>query len=97
MAQNLALNRDMWAEQRQKLLAEANAELKSVLLSLRMPATRCQWSEWLSANLVEFKEKMRTAPRLRREGNKRVFARPDLPAPAHRIQPLLRKRLCKAE
>ena len=96
MAQHLALNRDALAERRQRLLAEAEADLKSELLSLRVPATRPQWAEWLRANLGELRELMRTAPQLRRERNKRVFARPDLPAAVRRIGPLLERRTCVA-
>ena len=41
---------------------------------------------------------MRSAAARRREGNARLRARPDLPAPARRIQPLLnKKRSCSTE
>ena len=97
MSEHVAQNRAALEERKQLMLVEADADLQRLLASFAIPVTRSQWSQWLSGNIGEFRAKMRTATALRRQGNVRVRASPDLPAPARRIQPLLEKRLCDAE
>ena len=97
MSAHVAQHREALAEQKRGLLAKADRELKELLASFVAPVTRPQWAEWLSHNSAEFRERMRTASTTRREGNKRLVARPDLPAPAPRIAPQVAKRACNAE
>lgn len=97
MSAHVALHRDALAAKKRGLLAVADRELKELLASFSVPVTRPQWAEWLSHNSAEFRERMRTASSSRREGNKRLFARPDLPAPARRITRQVAKRSCNAE
>ena len=97
MSAYVAEHRPSLEARKAKLLAEADAELQKLLASLPLPATRDQWAEWLSNNIDEFKEQMRTATTRRRQGNVRMRARPGLPAPARRLQPqAARQRLTNA-
>ena len=74
-------------KQRREARQKTEASLQNLLKSFSVPVTRPQWSEWLSENITEFRALMRTATSTRREGNVRVRARPDLPAPLRRIGP----------
>ena len=85
----VAEHRGALEEQKRKQLCKADAELQQLLASFTLPVTRPQWAEWLHTNIGEFRAKMLSAPALRRQGNARLFARPDLPAPARRLQPPL--------
>ena len=91
MSSFVAEHRAALEEQKRTQLCTADAELQQLLASFTLPATRPQWAEWLHNNIAEFRAKMLMAPTLRRQGNVRVFARPDLPAPARRIQPPMDK------
>ena len=87
MSAFVAEHRQALEEQKRAQLRTADVELKQLLDTFTLPVTRPQWAEWLSNNIAEFRAKMQTAPTQRRQGNVRLFARPDLPAPAQRIQP----------
>ena len=97
MDAHVAQNRAALAEKKHTMLGEADFELRRALASFKIPVTRPQWAQWLSDNIDVFRANMRTATALRRQGNVRIRARPGLPAPARRIQPLLDKRSCDAE
>ena len=97
MRTHVAQHRDALANQKRVMLALADAELKALLASCSVPVTRPQWAEWLSRNIAEFRQTMRTATSTRRQGNVRLFARPDLLAPARRIAPQVRRLSCNAE
>ena len=87
MGAPVADNREALQERKTTLLAEADESLAALLGAFVIPVTRPQWAQWLDDNYDQFRELMRTAPALRRQGNVRVRARPGLPAPARRIQP----------
>ena len=76
---------------------KAEANLHSLLNSFSVPVARPQWSRWLSENINEFRALMRTVTSSRREGNVRLRARPDLPAPLRRIQPEPDQRSCDTD
>jgi len=97
MSAYVADNRLALEARKEGMVTLADEELRRMLASFPVLVTRPQWAEWLAENIGEFREKMRTAPALRRQGNVRLSARPDLPAPARRIQPLLEKRAYNLE
>ena len=53
-----------------------------------MPVTHQHWEAWLHANLDAFRASMLTAPADRKQRNRRVRARENLPQAVGRIQPL---------
>ena len=67
----------------------AQQRYDEILATLHVPATRQQWLHWVRTNNVEFQQARKDAPVARRQLNIRVRARPDLPAPAPRMQPVL--------
>lgn len=97
MSGYIAENRTALEGQKTNMVILADEELKRLLASFPILVTRPQWAQWLSENIGEFRERMRTAPALRRQGNVRLCARPGLPAPSRRIQPLLEKRSYNSE
>ncbi len=71
--------------------------MERLLTSFAVPVTRPQWHAWLDEHLDEFRARMLSATDRRRQRSKRVRARPDLPAPARRIQPQAEQIQCHAE
>ena len=90
-------NRATLKAEKAAMVALADGELKRLLDSFPFLVTSPQWAEWLSENIVQFREKMRTAPALRRQNNVRLVARSGLPAASRRIQPIKEKRSYKSE
>ncbi len=52
-----------------------------------VPITRLELAVWISENLVEFRERMRTAPARRRQLTLRLWPHENLPKPEQRLQP----------
>ena len=75
-------------EQKASLVANARAGFDNLLHSLCVPVTRTQWEDWLSDNIVEFRETMASVQQLRRQHSHRLRARGGLPPAVFRIQPL---------
>ena len=75
------------AAEKQARIAAARAELDT-LRGGAIPATRLQVSQFVADNIAEIRDKLKTSPVERRSRNTRLFARPDLPKPAKRIQPV---------
>ena len=86
----VAFSRERLAAEKQARIAAARAELDA-LRSGAIPATRLEVSQFVADNIAELRGKLKTSPIERRELNTRLFARPDLPEPAERIQPVQEK------
>ena len=97
MSAFIAENRPTLEARKNEMVIRADSELQSLLASFPILVTRSQWEQWLSENIAEFRENMRTAPTLRRQGNVRLTARPGLPAASRRVQPLSDKRPYNSE
>ena len=97
MSAYVAEHRSTLEAHKKDMVMRANEELTHLVASFPVLVTRSQWEDWLSENIGEFREKMRTAPTLRRQGNVRLTARPGLPAALPRIQPLMEMELYKSE
>ena len=97
MSAYVAEHRFTLEAERKDMVMRANEELTRLVASFPVLVTRSQWEDWISENIGAFREKMRTAPTLRRQGNVRLTARPGLPAALPRIQPLMENELYKSE
>ena len=66
----------------------ARSAYDELLRSFLVPVTHQHWEAWLHANLDAFRASMLTAPADRKQRNRRVRARENLPQAVGRIQPL---------
>ena len=57
-----------------------------------MPITRDQLSNWVADNIVEFRQRMKEAPRRRRALNNRLWPKEGQPPPVDRIAPAEQRR-----
>ena len=82
--------------QKLEMMSRARANINAQLDSYIVPVTRQQWLAWVESNLEGFRARMVSAPERRRACSVRVRARPDLPAPAARLQPVRDLSRCTA-